>query len=92
MNQIEYENLVELSKQEVDENARTLEGVLTTGKTYKENSLNGAFASEHLTYVTGINDVLGLIATTYNLKPQNVRQGVRLAQDTFAAIFYYRKG
>mgnify|MGYP001561204403 CR=1 FL=1 len=91
MNQTEYQILVELSQQEVDENAKTLECVLTTGETFKENSLNGAFVSEHLDYLCGINDVLKLIAKMYELKPQSVTQAVRLNRETFAAEFHYSK-
>lgn len=89
MNLTEYQMLVELSQQKIDENARTLEGVLTTGKTFEENSLNGAFVSEHLTYVTGINDVLGLIAKMNDFTSQNVKPGVTLNRETLAAEFHY---
>ncbi len=89
MNQTEYQNLVELSQQKVYENAKSLEGVLTTGKTFEENRINGGFASEHLTYVEGINEVLGLVAVVHHLKSQYVKPGVTLSRDTFAAEFHY---
>ncbi len=91
MNQTEYQNLVQLSQQEVDENAKALEGVLTAGATFDENHLNLPFVSEHLTYLMGVNDVLGVIANRYSLKPQFATQAVRLNKETCAAEFYYTR-
>ncbi len=91
MNLTDYQRLVELSQERVYEEAKTLEGVLTTGKTFEENRLNGDFASDHLTYVIGINDVLRLVAKMNDFTSQNVKPGVTLSRDTFAAEFHYTK-